>query len=137
MSHTPAPWNSNDAMDSDFRYVKYVIGPDGQAIAEVRSGQKMNDPDDYNKEEARANARLIQKSPVMASLLTEAVSRIDDLVKALGKNVQEVEDLAAWSDDARECLNFIAPPEPPCDHKFKRDAVQIPVCTKCGVEGEA
>jgi hypothetical protein len=40
----------------------------------------------------------------MRSLLEEAVSRVEDLVTALGKDNIEVEDLAAWSDDARDLL---------------------------------
>lgn len=40
----------------------------------------------------------------LIALLTEAVSRVDDLVRAIGKDNIEVEDLAAWSDDAREEL---------------------------------
>lgn len=49
----------------------------------------------------------IAAAPEMHSSLIEAVSRVDDLVNALGKSCIAVEDLAAWSDDAKDLLDRI------------------------------
>ena len=61
-------------------------------------------PRGFRRRGRGANARLIAAAPEMLSLLAEAISRVDDLVRALGKAHVEVEDLAAWSDDARDIL---------------------------------
>lgn len=50
------------------------------------------------------HAHLITKAPELAGLLEEVVARIQDLRNG---NVNAAEDLAAWSDDARDLLAAI------------------------------
>lgn len=86
--HTPGPWTVNS--------MTRIEGPAFGLIASVRGS--------LDDEQTHANARLIAAAPDLSALLAEAVSRVDDLVDALGKSIIEVEDLAAWSDDARALI---------------------------------
>lgn len=100
--HTPGPWAYRDN-----KIVAVNIKPDWADLDEDYADERISVVNLYGAMggiDTCADARLIAAAPDLSALLAEAVSRVDDLVDALGKSIIEVEDLAAWSDDARALL---------------------------------
>ena len=84
--HTPGPWAFN-------------TGPYSAVVYAVDIGTVANVTEDLIA--WRANARLIAAAPELLALLAEAVARVEDLINGYES---AVEDLAAWSDDARDAI---------------------------------
>jgi hypothetical protein len=67
--HTLGPWTQCAALSSDAHNIRYIIGKDGEHIANVASGFKHSAPNDFDQDTALANARLIKAAPDMLAAL--------------------------------------------------------------------
>ena len=90
--HTAGPWEAVDCLTGA---ISINASPKVPIATVGGSGWHLGE------RTARANARLIAITPHLLQLLIEVTDRIDDLKAG---NPNAAEDLAAWSDDAREAI---------------------------------
>ena len=86
--HTPGPWTVYRGVQHQGEFIIFK-GITDIAVTRFADG------------DCNANARLIAAAPELLALLAEAVARVEDLING---HESAVEDLAAWSDDARAAI---------------------------------
>lgn len=73
MQHTPAPWNHEATMSSDFTFIRRINDNDGRVLAQVRYAK------DAEQEENLANARLIAAAPDLLAQLDNAITALESV----------------------------------------------------------
>ncbi len=93
-THTPGPWEIQDAGPGTIRGLRFRVITNEKVIAKTSDGL----------EEARANARLIAAAPAMLEMLRD-LSKVIENLESIGANLPYYfKDDMSMSDKLREVL---------------------------------